>query len=301
MAEHETERKVSDHTDYTIDDQVPQDGIFSDKPHSDSSSSAHSQPTTQAKESAWTLNPKAKVFQPFVASSSLVSQASVHPSDSVSVEKLTTMKSVTKVSYNLFPHSQTTAVFPINKGAHVPPDKNTALWIHHIPANATIQDLLGPIHGVGRVYAAHLCGRNPGRHNYEQAAKIIFFTRAAAETFHDRAQRRGPGFWVLGQRARVMWNRFRVGEHEAGEASRVLLVSGPAGFVEGLNLYHYFRRKFDFEVDRIINRFDYAGVGLGLVEFRFGSYRRQAEIAKGILETEMGDCVRSWFVEDPCE
>ncbi|EJT75756.1 hypothetical protein GGTG_05686 [Gaeumannomyces tritici R3-111a-1] len=91
----------------------------------------------------------------------------------------------------------------------------------------------------------------------------------------------------------------RAGRHR----SRVLLIYGPARFVNFDSLTAYFRSKLEFQIDEVLTL---AMSGQGpddgvLLEYRFGSFRCQAEAAKMALTREHQDTVRVWFGVDPCD
>lgn len=171
----------------------------------------------------------------------------------------------------------------------------------------TVAELLA-FRGVGRVFASHINAPEPDKGHPTSAAKLVFFGRGDAERFH--AVYAATGFPVRGHVGRVIWNRIRAGAHVGPSyLSRVLLVSGPPAVVEAEALLAFFRRKFDFTLEAVKVWADGRGAaaasgaatGTALVEFRFGSYRCQAESAKMALAREMGALgVRCRFGADPC-
>ncbi|KAK1755883.1 hypothetical protein QBC47DRAFT_413616 [Echria macrotheca] len=139
---------------------------------------------------------------------------------------------------------------------------------------------------------------------------------------------------------RVVWNRIRSAETDAGgRKSRVLLISGPPAFVNREALTLYFASKIQFQVDEVRTLRHAAAVaaargvsvvvpsvsggsggntivteGSGqqhgllpledraLVEYRFGSYRCQAEAARMALSREFKELgVYCEFGHDPCD
>lgn len=124
------------------------------------------------------------------------------------------------------------------------------------------------------------------------------------ERFYALAQREGfsvpasPNF-----RARVTWNRIRSVEVDpAGVKSRVLLISGPPEVVNEDYLRAYFGQKLIYQVDEILSHGTSEDSARALVEFRFGSYRCQAEAARMALVREFREYgVICEFGRDPCD
>ncbi len=119
------------------------------------------------------------------------------------------------------------------------------------------------------------------------------------ETFH--ALHTASGFATPRNphlRARVTWNRVRSAEVDrGGRRSRVLLISGPADAVEPRRLCAYLDTKMVYQLDEVLqhhhhHQHGYASSemesdgGRALLEFRFGSFRCQAEAARMALMRE---------------
>ena len=212
-----------------------------------------------------------------------------------------------------------------NRSASIVADKNCSLFITGLAPDLTTADLLGAIRDVGRVYATHINGPEIRRGHKTCAAKVVFFERKAAERFYDRYKETGfavPGSRPE-HCGRVVWNRIRSDEVDVGgRKSRVLLISGPPELVNPDSLRNYLAGKIQFQVEsvRTLARHSFAssvpataaaalgfGSGFGgcedecgdlekekegegkeraLVEFRFGSYRCQAESARMALTRE---------------
>ncbi|KAB5523890.1 hypothetical protein GE09DRAFT_1257647 [Coniochaeta sp. 2T2.1] len=191
---------------------------------------------------------------------------------------------------------------PRNKSADIPDNHNCGLFITGLPPTVTITELLATVRDCGRVYATHINGPEPENGHYTCAAKLIFFERKAADIFYQRHMFGGltiaghPGY-----RARVTWNRIKSAEPPYPKnVTRVLMIVGPSVFVNPDSLTAYFKSKFDFEVDQIFDRGS-MGDRRG-VEYRFGSFRCQAEAAKMALAREMADQgVQVHFGPDPCD
>lgn len=193
-----------------------------------------------------------------------------------------------------------------NKSADIPDHENCSLFLLGLPAKVTTHELLASIRDVGRIWAMHINPPELGKGHLTAAAKVIFFTRAAAERFWDRFA--PTGFAVAAHPgcppARVLWNRIKTGAQTgqgAGIKSRVLLIRGPDSFVNPDALSAYFDTKFKYQVDEIISLLWDRGSRVRLVEYRFGSYRCQAEAAKMALSREFDAEVRVWYGTDPCD
>ena len=88
----------------------------------------------------------------------------------------------------------------------------------------------------------------------------------------------------------MAWNRIRSAEIDAGgRRSRVLLVSGPPGIASEAFLRAYLDTKMLYQVDEVIHHGDSADGARALIEFRFGSFRCQAEAARMALTREFRD------------
>jgi hypothetical protein len=189
-----------------------------------------------------------------------------------------------------------------NKSADIAPHLNCSLFVMGLPPGITTHELLSCIKNCGRVYATHINPPEPDKGHRTCAAKVIFFDRESAERMYNRSRADG-GFRVLGypDRACVVWNRIRTGAQDGPRhQTRVLQISGPPEIVNERGLTAYFQTKLDFQIDSIIDRGGSAE--RRLIEYRFGSYRCQAEAAKMALAREMGDLhVKVWFGPDPCD
>jgi hypothetical protein len=102
----------------------------------------------------------------------------------------------------------------------------------------------------------------------------------------------------------VTWNRVRSAEVDrGGRRSRVLLISGPADVVDPRRLCAYLDTKMVYQLDEVLQHHrhhHHQGHGHGgyptderesdegrvLLEFRFGSFRCQAEAARMALMRE---------------
>lgn len=222
-----------------------------------------------------------------------------------------------------------------NQSEDIPDDQNCSLFLVNLPARLTVHGLLAAIHKLGptgRIYAVHINGPEPARGHPGCAAKVVFFRRDVAHDFYARCAARWPspaagsgesssgggaghpGLLVGDGKpsgggnpvvARVMWNRIRTSErpHLAqSNASRVLLVAGPREFVSPRALAAFFASKLQFQTDRVIVHVEGSDDGEqdAVVEYRFGSFRCQAQAARLALQRERPQ-VRCFFGADPLE
>ncbi|KAK7748650.1 hypothetical protein SLS53_000671 [Cytospora paraplurivora] len=199
-------------------------------------------------------------------------------------------------AYNGDPHLER------NRSANVSNDLNCSLFLVNLPPDLTTTRLIAAVHAMGptgRIYATHINAPEPDRQHYGCAAKVIFFERQAAQTFFSLCEQ--YGFVVDGCTARVMWNRIKTAEQAHSRVTtRVLLIGGHRDFINPEALTAYFRTKLQFQVDRIIPHTDGMDGENAVIEYRFGSFRCQAEAAKMALMREHQD-VRCFFHPDPCD
>ncbi len=180
--------------------------------------------------------------------------------------------------------------------ADLPEDENCAIYVVGIPARATYADVLGAVRG-GKIYVCLMdppCGQHP-----TAAAKLVFFTRAAAERFMQRHH--SVGVYIRGQRVRAMWNRIRYAAcaRRPPHQSRVVVVSGPRRWMDFAFFETFFGSRFEFQEEARSERpCDRAGRVVHV--WRFASVRAQAELAYIAIERELGDIFEVEYGPDPC-
>lgn len=82
--------------------------------------------------------------------------------------------------------------------------------------------------------------------------------------------------------------------------SRCLIITGHADFVNEASLSKFFKDRFIFQVDEVVELIK-AG-GRAVVEFKFGSYRCQSQMGKMSLEKDRpAGLEKVEFGDDPCE
>lgn len=190
-----------------------------------------------------------------------------------------------------------------NRSADITDSENCSLFLLNLPPTLTTNQLvaaIGSMGRTGRIYATHINPPEPDRRHYTCAAKVIFFERGAAAHFFELTQS-PPGLVVDGYVVKVKWNRIKTAEQaKPWDASRVLFIVGRPGFVNPYALTVYFDSKLQFQVDKIIIHDDGGEGRDAIVEYRFGSFRCQAEAAKMALAREKDGEVRCYFGPDPC-
>ncbi|KAH6632154.1 hypothetical protein F5144DRAFT_630051 [Chaetomium tenue] len=219
---------------------------------------------------------------------------------------------------------------PRNLSANIPEDHSCSFWLRGLPAGTTVHSLLAAVRGVGRVYCTVIAPANRPYGWPTAAAKLVFFERGAAQRFWGLYGRGGGGsgeggtttttttptptptttpttepLLVGGQRVVVERNRTRVAEATLPRGyTRVVRVTGLPGVINVGALLAEFQAKFVFEMDEVAvgteDRITFAGVlRLVVVEFRFGSFRCQAQTAHRLLQGRPGLEVR--YGRDPCD
>ncbi len=184
-----------------------------------------------------------------------------------------------------------------NRSADIPIAESCSLFVTGLPPDVTTQELLAPIRKMGRIYATHINRPQPERGHFSSAAKIVFFEKEAAAKFFTWSNING--FIVNGHRARVVYNRIRTAEDKR-LASRVVCIAGPPLLVNESVLQRYFATKFAFQVDEVLDH----GIDENdnaLVEFRFGSFRCQAQAAVLTLNCECPEYITAFYGLDPCQ
>lgn len=135
--------------------------------------------------------------------------------------------------------------------------------------------------------------------HHTAAAKVVFFTPKAAQRLLTESWTKTVV--IRGYRVRASHNRIKYGRNVvAGNASRVLIITGKQEFVNADNLRSWFKERFVFQEDAVIELIKAAG--RAVCEFRFGSYRCQAQMGKMALKKDLpAGFEKVEFADDPCE
>ncbi|KAI9158901.1 hypothetical protein HJFPF1_06903 [Paramyrothecium foliicola] len=181
---------------------------------------------------------------------------------------------------------------------HITDEENCGLWLTNLPPEVDVHDLLAAVRNVGRVWCTYINQADNVRHR-TAAAKLVFFTPDAARRMLSISFTKGV--FIQGYKVRMDYNRIKSEEHPiAGNVSRVLIITGDSKLVNAAALTAYFKTKFVFEVDEV-KELIIAG-SRAVVEYRFGSYRCQAQMGKMALEKDRPlGFEKVEFGEDPCE
>lgn len=181
---------------------------------------------------------------------------------------------------------------------HLLPEQNCALWLTNLPPDVTTKELLAGIRNIGRVFCSYINGPDNNRHT-TAAAKVVFFKPAAAQRLLRQAQM--DSLRIRGLDVRVSLNRIKYPEATTARGeSRVLIITGRANLVNAQTLTVYFRERFQFQVDEVIEIIK--APPRAVVEYRFGSYRCQAEMGKMALDKDRPiGLEKVEFGQDPCE
>lgn len=199
---------------------------------------------------------------------------------------------------------------PANQSANINDEENTALWMTNLPPDCNHQMLLSTIRDCGKV---HACVVNEpddatGGAHMTAAAKVVFFDQKGAQRLLRQAHQ--GLFKVGGFVPRVRHNRIKSAARTMGPQCRVLHIEGPPAIVNVEFLWEFFSGKFKFQVEEVLLLNE--SPQRVRQEWRFGSYRCQAEAARQSIHREkerfdlpadekaLWDQVNVHFGVDPC-
>ncbi|PQE31224.1 F-box domain-containing protein [Rutstroemia sp. NJR-2017a WRK4] len=188
------------------------------------------------------------------------------------------------------------------RNAMCPSNENCAVRIHRIDSNATLYEIFQIITH-GKVLSFHLNPAVEGVHAYA-AARLVFITRAAAESFISDA-RSPQGLHVRGQRIEALWNRDKVSTTEGRyeKMSRVIRIKGPPQEISVGILTRFFKTQFAFQL--VSSKEWVEHDGYRVVELAFSSIRAQSESAVKCFRQYVDQKApnagfRVWYSRDPC-
>ncbi|CAJ2512287.1 Uu.00g053020.m01.CDS01 [Anthostomella pinea] len=203
---------------------------------------------------------------------------------------------------------------PSNRSADIPDSQNTSIWVMRLGAQVTYHALMEALAGRGKVLAAVINEASPPLYR-TAAAKVTFWCHNDAEDVLRGMN--GGEVRVEGGLVRARWNRVKTREpsprpstaapqrhhrQQQQPASRVLHIAGPIALVNPCSLDSFFRARFYFHLDRIVSHGVDAAGGNAEYEYRFASWKCQAEFANMALRRERaGLGVWCWYGRDPCE
>ncbi|KAK9783186.1 hypothetical protein SCARD494_13407 [Seiridium cardinale] len=190
----------------------------------------------------------------------------------------------------------------LNRPQQVPAQRNCNLWLTNLPDDCKESDLEEAIMNVGSIFAMYINPPNKDEGHSGSAASLAFTRIESARELVTRA--RWEGVWVKGRRARITWNRNRVGEqYRDSPQSRVLIINGPREVVNETTLTEFFGRYCSFRTAGIV-KLHRDERGYATIEWRFARISGQASVAAACLEAlrdEHGVDVVCFWGLDPCE
>ncbi|KAJ8119466.1 hypothetical protein ONZ43_g3585 [Nemania bipapillata] len=221
-----------------------------------------------------------------------------------------------------------------NQSADIPNSKNTSLWVTGLPhQSASYSGLMDLLKGRGKILATYI--NEAVEEHRTSAATITFFRHTDAanvmQAINDGTLRAPhedtptpeyqepnlidlgppemstqslPSQGLGGVQLCARWNRVRVAEWKPFKAhlqlpSRVIRVRGQAKDVESTSLEAFFKKLFYYNLDRVICLGSNED-GWAEYEYRFGSWKNQAEFAVMVLKREKPS-ITVQYGKDPCE
>ncbi|KAJ0346878.1 hypothetical protein COL154_010653 [Colletotrichum chrysophilum] len=209
-----------------------------------------------------------------------------------------------KAMYGISPNYAGDPTIERNRSADIPDSENCALWITFLPPDVTHREILAEIRNMGRIWSVVISGPEPAKNHHTAAAKVVFFELGAAQKFYAMSCNPARRFKVRGHVTKVELNRIKTAQDNRRNNSRVLRIKGRPDVVNKDALTAYFKQKITFEVDEVITIV--MNEDMGDVEYRFGSFGNQAELAYLALQREYdvgGIHSPYWEVQyghDPC-
>ena len=190
-------------------------------------------------------------------------------------------------------HNETNA-----SAEHIGDAQNCAIWLTNLPPDITYTELLRLIMGTGRIWCTYINEPDYISHK-TAAAKVVYFTPDAAQRLLAKAWT--IGISLRGHTVKAAHNRIKTEAHPViGKTSRVLIITGSDSFATEENLAAYFKNLFIFQLDSTKTLIREGGVAV--MEWRFGSYRCQAQMGKMALEKDKPEgFLKVEFGDDPCE
>ncbi|KAI1372029.1 hypothetical protein F4677DRAFT_463626 [Hypoxylon crocopeplum] len=187
---------------------------------------------------------------------------------------------------------------PDNTSQWVPAHRNTNVWVRGFSSSVPCRDFLNALQNIGKVRALVV---HPADKEHESAAASISFFRRDAAVLLINLINTGI-ITVHGNTLSAIWNRNRVAETDEGWNSRVLLIAGNVEVVNPTYLERFFRSKFVYDIDRVIDHGVVPGPGgpIARLEYRFACWRGQAVLAKIALQREHGGQLLVDYGMDPC-
>ncbi|KAI0868340.1 hypothetical protein GGS24DRAFT_482658 [Hypoxylon argillaceum] len=208
------------------------------------------------------------------------------PAEAATHEQISRLTTCVSANYQGDPHLKA------NQSADIPDELNTSVWITNLPPNLNHKMLLDCVRNCGKVYAAVVNG--PENNHTAAASKLVFFDVAGAQNLLRQA--REGRFIVGGYIPRVIHNRIRSEAKPLSPSSRVLHIEGPSCIVNQPYLAALFRADGITWQDEIVIVLSQTET-LTRLEWRFGSYRCQAESARHLIDRVKRNGESMWLEE----
>ncbi|CAJ2507112.1 Uu.00g082980.m01.CDS01 [Anthostomella pinea] len=178
----------------------------------------------------------------------------------------------------------------------VSPERSTSFFLTGIPIETDYQDFFLGFRNIGSIRHCHM-NEPYDRHPETCAAKVVFFTRLAAEIAFESIQ--AGSIKINGVQPNVTWNRYRTPEEAPEGRSRVIRIEGPSDIVHTSVLKILWSVTFWWNTDTKYE-IDELDEGVSVIWYYFASYYFQAENATKVLHETFGDIVDVSYQEDPC-
>ncbi|KAJ2997704.1 hypothetical protein NUW58_g570 [Xylaria curta] len=188
-------------------------------------------------------------------------------------------RQISKLLTGVSVHYQGDPFLKANQSANIPDELNTSVWITNLPPDVNHKKLLDNVRNCGKIYAAVINGPENG--HITAASKIVFFDVAGADNLLQQA--REGRFVVGGYMPRVRRNRIKTEAKPPSPSSRVLHIEGPSCLVNEVYLRKLFSEDSIVWQDEVVVVLS-SNEMLTRLEWRFGSYRCQAESARHLIE-----------------
>lgn len=172
-----------------------------------------------------------------------------------------------------------------NQSHDIPESESCSLWITDLPPRCDVRMLLSQVVNCDKVFATVISPPLPDQGKPYAAAKIVFWSRQGVDRLRQRAKE-GRFFPHVSPLPKVYMNRVRTKAAKPNwNVCRVLLIKGHRSIANEEYLRtKLFLDKFTWQDDgppRVVR--EYPETHIRILEWRFGSWRCQAENAYGIL------------------
>ncbi|KAI1359086.1 hypothetical protein F5Y08DRAFT_320414 [Xylaria arbuscula] len=219
----------------------------------------------------------------------------------------TTHEQILALVTGVSPNYQGNPNLRANQAANIPDELNTSVWITNLPPHLDHKMLLDSVRNCGKIYAAVVNGPEHG--HITSASKLVFFEVSGAQNL---LRQYSEGSFLVGSyMPRVCYNRIKTEAKPPTPASRVLHIEGPSVIVNQVYLANLFRSDGITWQDEAVIVLSRTSL-ITRLEWRFGSYRCQAESARYLIERmkrrerqilrehELWQRVTVHFGVDPC-